>query len=846
MATGQPAETGLPVEASIGSLRDALITRGVAVLQAAPGAGKSTVVPLRLLDEPWLGDGRIVMLEPRRLATRATARRMAYLLGEDVGSTVGYRTRDDSKIGRSTRIEVVTEGILTRRLQRDPSLRGIGLVIFDEVHERNLQSDLALALTLDVRRSLRPDLAVLAMSATIDVMHTAALLGGAGEPGTPAPVVSSVGRNHPVELRWIPRLPRQRLAEATASAVVGALRSDPGDVLVFLPGAAEIRRVAGLLGTGSALPAAVDVHQLFGALSTDRQDAALNPSPPGRRRVVLATDIAETSLTVEGVRVVIDAGEVRRPAFDHRSGMTRLATGPNSRASAEQRSGRAGRTEPGVAYRLWSATEHNARPPFAAPEISTADLAGLALELAMWGAGAEELPFLDQPPARRLQDAQDLLGRLDALDDGGRPTATGRAMAELPLHPRLAHMVVRGRTDGHGWLACVLAALLEERDILRGHPSGLPIDIEERVRLVVDQQRFLASADVGAVANVRRRAKELARRTEVTTGQPSIDAAGAVLALAYPDRIAQSTGGGEFRLRNGQRVSTPNGDPLAAERFLVVAEIGSRIGGEVGSEDQVRIAASLGPDDLESIASGDITSGSRLVWDEGRDELTLRTERRLGAIVLSSSTGRPVPGPDTAEALVERVRRGGLDVLNWTAAARTLQERALFARRALGDPWPDLADARLLESIEAWLTPLLMGATRRSDIERVDITSVLRGLLGHQLARELDRVVPATVSIAGGRAVRIDYDTDPPSIAVKPQELFGTTAHPTIAQGRIPLAVHLLSPAGRVVQVTSDLPGFWTGTWAEVRKELAGRYPRHDWPTDPTRAAPSTGARRRR
>lgn len=839
MGTGHPADTGLPVEASIGSLRHALSTRGAAVLQAEPGAGKSTVVPLRLLGEPWLGDDRIVMLEPRRLATRATARRMAHLLGDDVGGIVGYRTRDDSKVGRSTSIEVVTEGILTRRLQRDPSLPGIGLIIFDEVHERNLQSDLALALTLDVRRSLRPDLAVLAMSATIDVSRTAALL---GDPEEPAVVVTSTGRNHPVDLRWIPRLPRQRLAEAAASAVLHAMRTDPGDVLVFLPGAGEIRRVAGLLVGGTTLPPTVDVHQLFGALSTERQDAALNPSAPGRRRVVLSTDIAETSLTVEGVRVVIDAGEVRRPAFDHRSGLTRLATGPNSRASADQRSGRAGRTEPGVAYRLWAASEHSARPAFAAPEISTVDLTGLALELAMWGASAAELPFLDQPPTRRLEDAQELLRRLDGVDDGGRPTPTGRAMAELPLHPRLAHMIIRGHADGHGWLACVIAALLEERDVLRGHPSGLPIDIEERVRLVIDPKRFLASADGSALATARRRAKELARRADISTGRahgaPALDACGTVLALAYPDRIAQATGGGEFRLRNGQRAATPHGDPLGAEQFLVVAEI--------GPDDQVRIAAAIGGDDLEHTMSIDITSGTQLVWDDARDELTSRTERRLGAIVLGTVTGRPAPGPDTADALARRARRGALDVLNWTAGARALQERAEFARRLLGDPWPDVSDAGLIDTIEDWLTPVLVGATRRADLERIDVTSLLRTRLGHHLVRELDRALPGAITIASGRSVRIDYDTDPPSIAVKPQELFGPAAHPTIAQGRLPLAVHLLSPGGRVVQVTSDLPGFWAGSWVEVRKELAGRYPKHEWPTDPANASPLTGLRRRR
>lgn len=847
-APAHPGPTGLPIEECIPSIRGALASVGVAVVQAEPGAGKSTVVPLRLIAEPWLGDGRIVMLEPRRLATRATARRMAFLLGEEVGATVGYRTREESRVGRSTRIEVVTEGILTRRIQRDPTLTGIGLVIFDEVHERNLQSDLALALTLDVRGSLRGDLAVLAMSATLDVARTAALL---GQGDSPAPVITSTGRSHPVEVRWVPGTQRQRIAEATASAVRTALGRDPGDVLVFLPGAAEIRRVAGLLAT--AIPIDVDVRPLFGGLTSVQQDAALAPSPAGRRRVVLSTDIAETSLTVEGVRVVIDAGEVRRPQFDHRSGLTRLRTAPSSRASADQRSGRAGRTEPGVGYRLWAEAEHGRRPPYAEPEIRTADLAGLAIELAMWGATADQLPFLDPPPSRRLQDAQRLLHQLGALDASGRPTESGRALGDLPLHPRLGHMVIRAAADGHGWLACVLASLLEDRDVLRGHPSEVPIDVEERVRLVVDPQRFLAGADRGALTAARRRAGELARRARISRREIEVGASGRILALAYPDRIAQAIGGGQFRTRLGVRVATPSGDPLSAEPFLVIAETGPASHGQQrGSgpgggdiEDQVRIAAALDREDLDAVAGADISTTPRLVWDTGRDDLELRSERRLGAIVLSSTTGRAAPGEDTTAALVERVRDGGLGLLAWTAAARALQRRIGFARRSEGDPWPDASDTALLATLDDWLAPRLEGATRRADLERVDISAVLRSLLGHRLVADLDRAVPATTVVPSGRTVHIDYDSDPPSISVKPQEMFGSTGHPTITRGHTPLAVHLLSPAGRVVQITSDLPGFWAGTWSDVRKELAGRYPRHEWPVDPTNASPGGGPIRR-
>ena len=833
--------TGLPIEDCIPALRDALATRGTAVLQAEPGAGKSTVVPLRLLGEAWLDSARIVMLEPRRLAARATARRMAFLLGEEVGATVGYRTRDESKVGRSTRIEVVTEGILTRRLQRDPTLPGIGLVIFDEVHERNLQSDLALALTLDVRRVLRPELAVLTMSATLDVDRVAALL--ADEAGNRAPIVSGTGRSHPVDVRWTPHGPRQRVAEATAAAVRTALRDDPGDVLVFLAGAADIRRVASLLEGGS-IPSDVDVRPLFGGLSADEQDVALAASAQSRRRVVLSTDIAETSLTVEGVRVVIDAGEVRRPEFDHRSGLTRLRTGATSQASADQRSGRAGRTEPGVAYRLWSAAEHGQRKLFAEPEIRTADVVGLALELAMWGATADELAFLDPPPAARLDDALELLRRLGAIDGAGRPTDAGRAMAELPLHPRLSHMVTHARSLGNGWLACLLAALLEDRDVLRGHPSELPIDVEERVRLVADQRHRHVSADRGAVATARRRAAELARRADVTRTELDLDACGSVLALAYPDRIAQAQDGGRFRLRSGQTVSTPAGDPLATVDFLVVADVGPGYGADVGV-DQVRLAAALTRDELEAAVGADIATSTRLTWNAERDELQALRERRLGAIVLASTTGRATPGDDATRALVDRVRERGLVALTWPTAARALQDRIGFARRAMGEPWPEVADEALLDHIDEWLTPLLIGGTRRSDIEHVDVTTLLRARLGHRLVPELDRVVPATVTLPSGRAIRVDYDTDPPSIAVRAQEMFGPSPHPTICEGRLPLAVHLLSPAGRVVQVTSDLPGFWRGSWTEVRKELAGRYPKHAWPAQPW-LSESEGSRHRR
>jgi len=812
--------SGLPVEDCVPALRAALAAAASAVLVAPPGAGKTTIVPLRLLEEEWLGGRRIVVLEPRRLATRAAARRMASLLGEEVGATVGFTTRDERRVGRHTRIEVVTEGVLTRRLQADPALAGVGLVVFDELHERNLHADLALALVLDARPALCPDLRILAMSATLEAARVAALLGG-------APVVESAGRAHEVTLRWVPKRQGDRLDAATAAAVRRAVREEHGDVLVFLPGAADIRRVEASLRNG-ALPPGVDVRPLFGALPAAEQDQALAPSPPGRRRVVLATDIAETSLTVDGVRVVVDTGQARTPRFDPRSGLTKLHTGPISRASAEQRAGRAGRTEPGVAYRLWSKLEHGARRPHAAPEIAGVDLAGLALELAVWGADPARLAFLDPPPPRALEEARSLLLILGAVDGAGRPTALGRAMADLPLHPRLARMVVAGA----GWTACLLAALLEDRDVLRGRPDDLPADVALRAALVSDPDGRHPLADTGAVRGAARRARELARRAGIRPAPVDPSRCGPLLALAYPDRVAQARGGARFRLRSGAGAWLPAGDPLAGEAFLAVAEIDAGRG-----DGRIRLAAGLDAADIEAAAGGPEETVS-LSWDPARDDLRAKVERRLGALVLSTSDGPAPAGPGTTRALLARVRSTRLAALGWTDRARALQQRAAFARRVLGEDWPDLADAALLATLDEWLAPALQRATSRADLEAVDVERALRLRLGHRLAAELDRMAPPTLRVASGRTVAIDYSGDQPVAAVRVQDLFGTDRHPTVAAGRVPVVLQLLSPARRPVQVTADLPGFWAGTWAEVRKEMAGRYPKHAWPADPRSAEP--------
>ena len=924
-------DTGLPVEESVAVLRAALAEDRQAVLQAPPGAGKTTVVPLRLLDEPWLAGGRIVMLEPRRLATRAAARRMAALLGEEVGGTVGYRTRDERRTGPDTRIEVVTEGILTRRLQQDPTLPGVGLVIFDEFHERNLHADLALALTLDARPALRPDLRLLVMSATLDTARIAALLASAsptaGDAAGPAvPAIVSEGRAWPVDVRWVPSAPPVRKAgfkgrpgpapragaqavPAAIAAVLRALREETGDVLVFLPGAGDIRRVEAALGEpGSGLPDGVDIRPLYGALPIADQDAALAPSPPGRRRVVLATDIAETSLTVDGVRVVVDGGWRRTPRYDPRSGLTRLETVPITKASADQRVGRAGRTEPGVAYRLWSKLEHGARRPYPDPEIVTADLAGLALELAVWGGTAPGvsgdtpavspgdtpgppgpgLPFLDPPPARALEEGRRLLTFLGALDAEGRPTAAGRAMAELPLHPRLARMVIGAVAAGRGATACALAALLEDRDVLRGRPDEIETDVTARLRLLVDRSSRHPQADGGAVAAARRRAAELARRVGVTPPDRADGAAdpGPVLALAYPDRVAQARGGARFRLRGGGGAWLPAEDPLAGEAFLVVAELDAagRGSAAAGRDSRIRLAAALDAADIEAVAAATGASVERvatLSWDTARDDLRARIERRLDNLVLGETEGPAEPGPATTAALLARARSTKLAVLGWTPAARSLQARTAFARRTVpsggsgegvsagrveperityrkggetaqapggsaeprpgGTGLPDLSDAGLLASVDEWLAPLLGNAVGRADLEAVDMAGVVRRRLGHRVA-ELDRVAPAAITLAGGRPVPVDYGGDKPAAEVRVQDAFGTMTHPTV--GGVPVVLSLLSPAGRPIQVTADLPGFWKGSWADVRKDMAGRYPKHSWPADPAAAGPPSPGRR--
>ncbi|MGB0114850.1 MAG: ATP-dependent helicase HrpB [Ilumatobacteraceae bacterium] len=833
----------LPVVEALDALRSALQTQRRAVLIAPPGAGKTTVVPLALLDEPWLEDQRIVMLEPRRLATRGAARRMASTTRTDVGGLIGYQTRDERHLGKTTRIEVVTEGILTRRLQNDPELPGVGLVIFDEVHERNLTTDVGLALALDVASTIRPDLRLLAMSATPDVDGLTTLLD--------APVVESLGRMFDVEMHWLPRAPtggqhrggkrpggrprggpaaragggRDRIEPAVVEAVVQALRDQPGDALVFLPGIGEIRRTESLLA--DVVGPEVDVHPLAGTLSVADQDRALAPSPPGRRRVVLSTDIAETSLTVDGIRIVVDAGLAREPRFDARTGMTRLTTVSTSRASAEQRAGRAGRTEPGAAYRLWSKIEHGTRTRHRSPEIAQADLAGFALELAAWG-GGDDLRFIDEPPAGPLAQARALLSELHALDDAGALTPLGRTMLGLPVHPRLARMIAVDRSS----LACVVATLIDERDIFRGRPDDLPADLSLRIA-AVSGARGHDAADRGAVHRLRDRAADVARRAGVRFDLDSVDhdRSGAVLLLGFPDRLAARRRPGQYLLRSGSGAWLPDDDPLADEEFIVAADLDGR-----RDRARIRLAAAVDADSVIAEFGADIVEQRTIRWNPDRDDLVETVERRLGSIRLGQHVGRPEPSEETTRALMAYVASTKLEALRWSPGARSLRDRVDFLHRTLGEAWPDWSVSRLTATLDEWLAPYLPGAVGREDLERLDLVTVLRSQLPWPQGADLDELAPAVLELPNGRTTPIDYAGEQPDASVRVQDVFGVKVHPTA--GGTPIRLHLLSPASRPIQVTADLPGFWAGSWSEVRKEMTGRYPKHQWPTDPANAAP--------
>jgi ATP-dependent helicase HrpB len=830
----------LPIDDSLPALRNALQGRQSVVLQAPPGAGKTTRVPLALLGEPWLASQRLLMLEPRRLAARAAARRMASMLGEPVGDTVGFRVRGETRVGPRTRIEVVTEGVLTRLLHVDAALEGVGLLVFDEFHERSLQADLGLALALLSQELLRPDLRILVMSATLDGAAVSALLGD-------APIVTSEGRRYPVEVRHLVRRGDQRIEGVVAAAVRRALASDEGSVLAFLPGAGEIRRTVDLI-EGAALPADVRVHPLFGDLPPDAQDAAIAPAAPGERKVVLATSIAETSLTIDGVRVVIDSGLARVPRFSPRIGMTRLETVRVSRSSAEQRSGRAGRTAPGVSYRLWAVEEEAGLLERSTPEILEADLAPLALDLAFAGVlDPRALRWLDLPPAPALAQARELLVQLDAIDVEGRITAHGRAMAAFGLHPRLAHMLLHARELGRGATACVIAALLEERDVLRRDAVHREADLRVRVAIVAGEGGSGAehhAVDRDAVRRVREQSRAWRAQLGTRADEAVVDeATGWLLALAYPDRVAQRrSGGGErFLLRNGLGAVLDDAGALTGAEFLTVADVDGRL-----PHSRIFLAAPLERSDVERLFAIQLAGEDVVEWDAEAGVVVARRRERLGAMVLRDAPLREPDSDAVARALLSAIVRGDRLALRWSNSARQLRERLVFLHR-LDSAWPDVSETAMASSMESWLLPRLIGLRRRSEVEQLDPGAMLLDALTWEQRRALDHLAPTHVTVPTGSRIPIDYgDAAAPVLAVRLQELFGLSETPRIANGRVGLTLHLLSPARRPVQVTRDLAGFWRSSYFDVRKELRGRYPKHEWPEDPLTATPTRRAKPRR
>jgi ATP-dependent helicase HrpB len=810
-----------PIHEALPALKAALAARNAAVLVAPPGAGKTTVVPLELLAEPWMGagssGGKIILLEPRRLAARAAAERMAATLGEPVGRTVGYRVRMASKVSADTRIEVVTEGVFTRMILGDPELAGVACVIFDEFHERSLDADLGLALACDTQGLLREDLRLLVMSATLDGAAVARLLDD-------APVVESLGRAYPVETHYLGRDERLRLEDRVVRAVDRALGQEAGSLLVFLPGQGEILRTAERLAERPRPN--VEIAPLFGALDPRDQDRAIAPAPPGTRKVVLATSIAETSLTIEGVRVVIDAGVARVPRFDPASGLTRLATVRVSRAAADQRRGRAGRIEPGVCYRLWDEAETRSLPAYADPEILDADLSGLALDLARWGAkDPGDLTFLDPPPAAAFAEARSLLVRLEALDGEGVLTAHGRALSDMPLAPRLAHMVLKAAKTGQASRAARIAALIVERNL-----GGRDADLRHRLE-GLERDRGPRARDAKALAD--RWASQTGRQGQ---GEPLSD--GLLLAFAYPERIARARGPlGEFQLASGRGAFLESTDGLARETWLAVAELG---GGE--RRDRILLAAPMSAEEIEAAFAGQLTVEDRLE-ESGGGRLRAKRLTRLGRLTLRETVDDNPDPALIAAALARRVRNEGVGVLPWGEGARSLRERVAFLRSR--DPaWPDLSEATLAERLDDWLTPVLAGLRALSALKPDVLEGALRTLIPWDVQRRLEAEAPSRWTAPTGASFVIDYAAEAgPRIDVRVQEVYGLTVHPAVAGE--PLTLSLLSPAHRPVQTTKDLPGFWKGSWKDVRADMRGRYPRHLWPEDPASAQPTARAKPR-
>jgi ATP-dependent helicase HrpB len=815
--------TDLPIATALPELTAALRDRMAAVLVAPPGAGKTTHVPLVLAQEPWVAGKKVLVLEPRRLAARAAAARMAATLGESVGETVGLRVRFGSQVSARTRIEIMTEGVFTRLILDGPALEGVAGVLFDEFHERSLDSDLGLALARDTQQGLREDLRLLVMSATLEGARVAALLGG-------APVVESAGKTFSVETHYLGRDPRAPVERQIADAVIKGLGSESGSLLVFLPGAAEIRRTQALLQERIS-DGAVDLVPLYGALDARVQDRAISPASPGRRKVVLATSIAETSLTIEGVRVVIDSGLARVPRYEPDVGLTRLETVRVSRAAAEQRRGRAGRTQPGVCYRLWDEPQTASLEPYGKPEILAADLSGFMLDLAQWGvADPAALAFLDPPPVAALTEATALLRELGAIDAAGRITDEGGKLRRLPLPPRLARMVVDAAEAGGGQMAAEIAAVLSERGL-----GGNDVDLGHRL----DEFRRDRSTRGQDARRMAKRWADLAV-PEGRRGEGGADwRPGEILALAYPERIARNRSGG-FLLANGRGAQVDPASALARETFLAVAELAG-----TAAQGRILLAAPITPAQIEMHFGDRIESREEIVFDAASASLRARRFRRLGAVALVEQQIAVVPGPATAQALADGILSLGIDRLPWSKALLQWRDRVMFLRRAEGAEWPDLSDAALAATAADWLVPLLADKTALAQLPPDELSNALMALLPWQMRRRLDSEAPSQFAAPSGTHVPIDYQAEEgPKLSIRLQELFGLDRHPAIAGGKVPLLLELLSPAHRPVQVTRDLPNFWRGSYAAVRSEMKGRYPKHPWPENPLTAVPTRRAKR--
>jgi ATP-dependent helicase HrpB len=812
-------DTPLPIDAVLDDLARTLASHNAAVLVAPPGAGKTTRVPLALIDEPWVKGKKIIVLEPRRIAARASAERMAHTTGEPVGETVGYRVRFGSKVSRATRIEVVTEGIFSRQILDDPELSGVAAVLFDEFHERSLDADLGLALARDAQTGLREDLRILVMSATLDGARVAKLLGD-------APVIASEGRAFPVETRYLGRKADAPLERQMADAITTALRADPGSVLAFLPGAAEIRRTQNFL-TERVHDASIEIVPLFGALDASVQDRAIAPAPKGSRKVVLATSIAETSLTIEGVRIVVDSGMARVPRYEPDIGLTRLETVRAARAAVDQRRGRAGRTEPGICYRLWDEPQTASLTAFTQPEILSADLSSLVLDLAQWGVNdPATLAFLDPPPVPALKEARSLLRELGALDADGRITAEGKSLRALALPPRLARMIVDSHRLGAGAEAAEIAAVLTERGL-----GGDSVDLDLRL----DQFRRDRSQRASSARSLAQRWASQVGATESASGESASPSTGIMLAFAFPDRVARNRGSGSFVLANGRGAAVDQTSALARAPYIAVAELTG-----TAAQGRILLAAPITQSEIEEHFAEQIEAADEVMFDRGAMALRARRKKTLHAITLSEAPLTLKPSAETAQVLADGLIASGLDKLPWSKPLRQWRDRVMFLRKAEGEPWPDLSDDALAAQNEAWLLPALYDKISLKEFSPGDLSDALMSLLSWELRPRLEREAPTHFEAPTGTQLAIDYEAEQgPTIAVRLQELFGLNTHPSIAKGAVPLVLELLSPAHRPVQVTRDLPGFWRGSYAAVRSDLRGRYPRHPWPEDPASAMPT-------